>query len=919
MRTVTSRSIARRSSSNLRRSLTLIVLVSLLASPVPRVAAYNPPKLLLTPAVTRGYVSDARTPVAPGVVHDQGNIVTDTAGRQAVHLLEIDTDNPVITFEASISNDRVAGLETTSSQANRRSAEGHRAVAAINGDFWGERQAPIGLHVQDGELVTSPLAARPTFGIEADGDPVIGAPVVTGTARSPGGVTHSIARVNQPRATGQLVLYTPRFDTSTRTDASGAEVVLSGVALPIKLNGTYGGTVSQVRPGAGDTPIGSGEVVLSGTGTAASFLTALTPGDRVKFALSISAGWGDVTNAVGGGQYIVRNGVVSVSPYDPGFADVTHPRTAIGITAGGAVVMATVDGRQPGYSVGVRLDELGELVRARGAVTAINLDGGGSTTMAVRRPGDKVVTTVNRGSDGFERAVSNSLLVFSSAPTGPLAIANVLPPNAAVLIGSHVDYTVRGQDAAYNPVAVAPENINWSVEGAAASIDAAGRLTAITSGAATVTATIGEVSGSTGVRVVNALSAIEVQPNPAIVPLGATQAFTVLGRDGDRTDVRVDADRVAWSVAGPIGAIDRYGVLSAAETPGTGSIIASAGGATGSARVDVGGRAPQMLEDFEDISDMRALAARATASITSAMRPDPVRFGTRSARLGYNFTMSEPGTSAAYAAHSPLRDIDGRPLRIGIWLYGDGSRHWVRGNYRDGDNTQRTIDFTSSPTPAPVTRDDCGRRRGGIDWVGWRYLEAPIPSDAVLPLKWERIYIVETSDLCDDASAIYLDHLRAVYGDTEEDLIGPVVSDLTPEPGSIVSQSMPTIGGTVRDNPGGSGVAPDSIRLLINGVQVPAGYDGATGQVRYRPPTPLPDGEHRVRLEATDNAGNPAQPFGDWSFVMVLVQIAEKEHTNTQLCQASGWEHCFPYMYRPRFCTGHQLCGAKLPFPDHLR
>lgn len=866
MRTATSRFVAHRYSSKLRQLLTLILLVSLFAPSVPRVAAYNPLKLPLMPSVTRSYVSDAHTPVAPGVMHDQGSIVTDTAGRQAVHLLEIDTDNPVITFEASISNDRVAGLETTSSQANRRSVEGHRAVAAINGDFWGERQAPNGLHVQDGELVTSPLAARPTFGIEADGDPVIGAPVVTGAARAPGGATHSIARINQTRAAGQLVLYTPRFDTSTRTDASGVEVALSGIALPIRLNGTYSGIVSQVR--AGDTPIGNGEVVLSGTGTAASFLAALSLGDQVKFALSISAGWGDVTNAVGGGQYIVRNGVVNVSPYDPGFADVTHPRTAIGITAEGDVIMATVDGRQPGYSVGVRLDELGELLRARGAVTAINLDGGGSTTMAVRRPGDKGVTTVNRGSDGFERAVSNSLLVFSSAPTGSLAIANVLPPNATVLVGSHIDYTVRGQDATYNPVAVAPENINWSVEGAAASIDAAGRLTAITSGAATVTATIGEVSGITGVRVVNALSAIDVQPNPAIIPLGATQAFTILGRDGDGADVRVDAARVAWSVAGPIGAIDRYGVLRAAETLGTGSVIASAGGATGSARVDVGGRAPEIIEDFEDLSDMRALAVRATASLTSAMRPDPVRFGTRSARLSYNFTMSEPGTSAAYAVHSPLREIDGRPLRIGIWLYGDGSRHWVRGNYRDGDNTQRVIDFTSPPIPPPITTGDCGRRRGGIDWVGWRYLEAPIPPDAVLPLKWERVYVVETSDLCDDASAIYLDDLRAVYSDTGEDLIGPVVSELTPEPGSIVSQSMPTIGGTVRDNPGGSGVAADSIRLLINGVQVPASYDAETGQVRYTPTMPLPDGEHRVWLEATDNAGNPAQPFGDWRFII---------------------------------------------------
>ena len=155
-----------------------------------------------------------------------------------------------------------------------------------------------------------------------------------------------------------------------------------------------------------------------------------------------------------------------------------------------------------------------------------------------------------------------------------------------------------------------------------------------------------------------------------------------------------------------------------------------------------------------------------------------------------------------------------------------------------------------------------------MDWVGWKSIEAAIPQDAVLPLKWERVYVVETVDLCDEASEVFLDDLRAVYGDTEEDTIGPSVTELTPEPGSTTDQATPEIGGTLRDNPGGSGVAPDSIRLTLDGAQVAARYDGETGLVRYRPPEPLASGLHRARLDATDNAGNPAQPFGDWTFTV---------------------------------------------------
>jgi len=73
-----------------------------------------------------------------------------------------------------------------------------------------------------------------------------------------------------------------------------------------------------------------------------------------------------------------------------------------------------VDGRQSGYSTGVDLDELGELMVSRGVVQALSLDGGSSTTMAVRLPGDQDVSVVNRPSAGQEVAVTNSLVVFSA-------------------------------------------------------------------------------------------------------------------------------------------------------------------------------------------------------------------------------------------------------------------------------------------------------------------------------------------------------------------------------------------------------------------------------------------------------------------------------------------------------------------------
>lgn len=123
--------------------------------------------------------------------------------------------------------------------------------------------------------------------------------------------------------------------------------------------------------------------------------------------------------AVGGQPEIVRGGTLTAAARDTiAFAVTRHPRTAAGIADDGRrLLLVTVDGRQPGWSVGMRLDELGRLLLALGAQDAINLDGGGSTAMVVRRPGSYSLRVVNRPSDkGGERPVGDAIAVIRSCP-----------------------------------------------------------------------------------------------------------------------------------------------------------------------------------------------------------------------------------------------------------------------------------------------------------------------------------------------------------------------------------------------------------------------------------------------------------------------------------------------------------------------
>ena len=159
-------------------------------------------------------------------------------------------------------------------------------------------------------------------------------------------------------------------------------------------------------------------------------------------------------------------------------------RTAIGIKADGTVVMLMVDGRQAPYSVGMTMAEVGAAMEALGCAQAVNLDGGGSSTFATQREGESEnntsagLTLRCRPSDGYERKVSNTIMVLSKAqPTGQFDHA-VLTPNAEVYTpGSKVQFSAAGVDAAGSSADV-PEDAAWTVLSGSGRIDADGAYTA---------------------------------------------------------------------------------------------------------------------------------------------------------------------------------------------------------------------------------------------------------------------------------------------------------------------------------------------------------------------------------------------------------------------------------------------------------
>jgi len=209
---------------------------------------------------------------------------------------------------------------------------------------------------------------------------------------------------------------------------AGIGFQLQGLESGSAVNDTVPARVVQVRRRAWPLLLERNQWLVA-AGAEYPHADRIAPGDTVRFFLhlqpsgSAESARGRLTEAIGGGPRILRDGKVSVENVEErlgaSFSTDRHPRTAIGYSQDGrSLFLVVVDGRQPGYSVGMNLEELAHFMRTRlsrftesreNAYQALNLDGGGSTTMVVRQQ------IVNSPSDQTgERPVANALLVVEA-------------------------------------------------------------------------------------------------------------------------------------------------------------------------------------------------------------------------------------------------------------------------------------------------------------------------------------------------------------------------------------------------------------------------------------------------------------------------------------------------------------------------
>lgn len=226
----------------------------------------------------------------------------------------------------------------------------------------------------------------------------------------------NITGINRQRNEEDFILYTPEFHRTTLTNQDGLEIVFQNRK------------VTQIINSKGSTPIPPNGFILSASGKyrddvknckigtkiwELQFANYDTQDSRNKFTRADFPrllAFTDSEDIVGGVPQLIRNGKIEITweeeKASKSFVETKHPRTAVAKLKDGKFLMVTVDGRSES-SGGIGLQNLAELLFELGATDAMNLDGGGSTTMfldgkVVNKPSDK---------EG-ERRVSDAILVF---------------------------------------------------------------------------------------------------------------------------------------------------------------------------------------------------------------------------------------------------------------------------------------------------------------------------------------------------------------------------------------------------------------------------------------------------------------------------------------------------------------------------
>ena len=746
------------------------------------------------------------------------------------------------------------GGDTLSTNIALAQSKNYTVIAGVNGSpFDTSNGTTVGTLISDGRIISANAgkSSYDSFAIKDDGTMFISASNLTFKYTTSDGKDVNINTINKQKkqANNNVYLYTNDYYSDTTSLVASTEVILT-------INSGYAGigqklvcTVDEIKTNAKQTKIPQGKVALVGNDIAA--LGNIKAGDQLTFDFinnDTSNDWSKVKQSICGFYEILKDGNY-VNTSDPS----VHPRTTIGFKADGSIVLYVVDGRQPTFSVGLTDLACAQYMKSLGCVAAIRMDGGGSSTMGLRMPGDKTITTVNSPSDGQERNDADGLLIVLkndyNQTVGSETILHAYPNNVNVLENTVLDIDVKATDERYNPKE-APE-YTMMVEGGCGTITSDNKFQAKSgTGEGKVKISSGSASTYVDVKVTNKVDELYATVNNLALSPNETVNINVKAYYDDGLLI-CSNESFTWTCSPEVGIVNNKGVFKATSNAGvSGKITISHGNASFDIMVTVG-QLPKEITGFENDAcgtgsgqwrNNQVNGGTGSCSINDDLQY--VRYGKKSLKIDFNLA-GTTGTVGTQIWTGSLMQIEGTPTAIGMWVYATSSAKgaWIRIQYKEsGSSGAKYADF------------------GHIDWEGWKYLEAPIDGSVKYPISVQyliRIMAVTPEERIN--GTIYVDQLRAVYGFSNDDFISPEISNITPSENGVTSLTSQTISFDIKDDK--SGINKDKTEFYLDGKKIDnilfkeinGGYT-----VSWTPSSliPLNEGEHTIQVRIEDNYEN---------------------------------------------------------------
>jgi len=717
------------------------------------------PEFLRATTFTDGSDFSLERQIVPGVTH---RFISTSQGPLAINVVEIDTTRPDLEFESEAGNQQLAGREVMPDMVARMSTPERRHVTSINADFFEWSGPPVNFFVDEEMIWRAPREGREVYAFDEAGNHWIGLPDYRMTITAPDGSSMEIHQVNFPVSGQPATIYTWPIGLGMPRPAPGVSSVTMRLEQPRWVpNETVRASITDINA-MPTLPLARNVVHLRiANGAVPEWLK---PGTEVTLAAEFPHLPAPVVGAVGGFPQLVKDGEPQRTRRvnDDGTPNqgntVRHPRSIVGTKDNGRkVVFVTVDGRQAGRSIGIGFADLAELMIELGVEQALNLDGGGSTTLMI---GDDVV---NFPSDaGGPRPVSNALFVFRTADLGELQSLRLNPDGVNIPTGTEFRLGISGLDDSGETIPLDEYRIEWSIESGDASIDGEGRITiGFTPGQIIASATAHQsnrIVASSQITL-NAQSADGIRLNPEALIIEEGQTTNLSFNVSTATGETMWTSSEMWSVAAPdFIEWDHDARTIRPVAKGSGNMVVRLGEqhiallpvAVGEFKETIVQSFDRLPDNDVDLDIVRADEVRTRVRLDR----EEMKEGAASWRLEH--TMERGGISRVDVMIEEALPQD--TLAVGLWVRGSSCGSWLRGDLRDVHGQGFYLNFTELDP--------------GINWSDeWRFVQASIHDAPSMgstthprtpPFSLRSVYVVQINDDNKAPGTVWFDNLVAL-------------------------------------------------------------------------------------------------------------------------------------------------------------